>query len=337
MTLSQGPLVSVVIPAYNAAETIDETLDSVRAQTYFNLEIIVVDDGSVDETASRVERHCAEDPRVRLLRQPNQGVAVARNTGIADTTGDYIAPVDADDLWHPVKIQRQMDAMAVGGDDMGLVYTWYAQIDERSQITSLSERPIDEGDVLQRMCRGNLIGNGSSPLMRRQAVLEAGGYDWTLRDREAQGCEDLKLYLQIAEKYKFAVIPEYLTGYRQFADSMSGNPRRMMRSYDLAMDAVREKYPHYARDFQIGKSWTLHWYCKAMIRNSRWIDAVWLVRSMFGNDPYYALGLCIRAPIKSLPRFGVALVRRIRGYLSPERQPPPDTRFPSGITIPSRY
>jgi len=334
MTLSPRLLVSVIIPAYNAAQTIDETLNSVRAQTYSNLEIIVVDDGSMDETILRVERHCAEDSRVRLLKQSNQGVAVARNTGIANAIGEYIAPVDADDLWHPIKIQRQMDAMVVD-DDIGLVYTWYVQIDEKCRIISASERPIDEGDVLQRMCRGNLIGNGSSPLMRRRVVLEMGGYDKTLRDRQAQGCEDLKLYFQIAEKYKFAVIPEYLTGYRQFEGSMSGDPIRMMRSYDMVMAPFREKYPHYARYFQIGKSETLRWYFRAMIKNSRWKDAVKLARMMFENDPYFVLESGIRVPFKNLRHLRVILFRRIRDHLSPGKQRTSGSRFPFDITISS--
>src|SRR6476660_90490 len=97
-------LVSVVVPAYNAEKTILETICSVRAQTYRNLDIVVVDDGSVDGTPGIVERHARTDSRVRLIRQANLGVAAARNRGIAEARADYIAPIDADDLWESTKI-----------------------------------------------------------------------------------------------------------------------------------------------------------------------------------------------------------------------------------------
>lgn len=93
--MSDLDLVTVVIPAYNAAATIDETLLSVRSQSHRRLEILVVDDGSKDATAHIVQRHCAEDSRIRLIRQRNSGVAAARNRGVAEATGDFVAPIDA--------------------------------------------------------------------------------------------------------------------------------------------------------------------------------------------------------------------------------------------------
>jgi len=307
----QAPLVSIVVPAYNAESTIDETLYSVRWQTYAKLEIIVVDDGSTDSTAAHVLRNCTEDARVRLIRQPNQGLAAARNAGIASASSDYIAPVDADDLWHPAKIERQIAAMMAGGGEVGLVYTWYALIDEKSQITSSNPGPVDEGDVLQRMCRGNLIGNGSSPLMLRQAILEAGGYDSTLQDRLAQGCEDWKLYFQIAEKYKFAVIADHLTGYRQLPGSMSSNVPRMMRSYDMVMDSFLKKYPQYADDFRMGKSETLYWYLMQALRSSRWQDARMVARMMMKHDALFMLvRVCVKIPFKYLRRLSISKISR---------------------------
>src|SRR5260221_13860612 len=89
-------LVSVIIPAYNAQATLDETLNSVRSQTHRNLEIVVVDDGSTDDTAIVAQRHSAVDSRVHIIRQDNAGVAAARNAGIAATSGRYVAPIDAD-------------------------------------------------------------------------------------------------------------------------------------------------------------------------------------------------------------------------------------------------
>jgi glycosyltransferase involved in cell wall biosynthesis len=111
------PLVSVIIPAYNASVTIERTLRSVLAQTHGHLEIIVVDDGSIDDTAAIVERISREDPRIILLQQPNQGVATARNVSIDHARGEFIAPLDADDIWHPSKIEKQIAVIKGGRSD----------------------------------------------------------------------------------------------------------------------------------------------------------------------------------------------------------------------------
>src|SRR5439155_4413373 len=102
------PLVTVVIAAFNAMAHIEETCLSALRQTYRSLEVIVVDDGSTDETSRIVQRLAASDSRVRLIRQQNRGVAAARNAGIAAASGEFIAPLDADDLWDSTKIERQV-------------------------------------------------------------------------------------------------------------------------------------------------------------------------------------------------------------------------------------
>ena len=102
------PLVSVVMPAWNAEATIVEALRSVAAQTYRDLEIIIVDDGSTDATAALAKEFCASDPRARTVRRSNGGPAAARNLGIAEARGEWIALIDADDVWHPTKIEKQL-------------------------------------------------------------------------------------------------------------------------------------------------------------------------------------------------------------------------------------
>ena len=119
----QPPLVSVLVPAYNAAKTIGETLASACSQTHARLEIIVVDDGSVDETARLVLQAASEDPRIRLVKQANAGVATARNTALAHATGEFVAPLDADDVWRPTKIERQLKRI-LGNSNVGMVYCW---------------------------------------------------------------------------------------------------------------------------------------------------------------------------------------------------------------------
>src|ERR1700678_4116600 len=105
--LNHDPLVSVILPVYNGAEVVGPELESTLSQTYQNLEILVIDDGSTDGTPAILDLYAARDARIRVLSQANSGVARARNRGIAEAHGDFIAPPDADDLWDPTKIDCQ--------------------------------------------------------------------------------------------------------------------------------------------------------------------------------------------------------------------------------------
>lgn len=241
--MSGGPLVSVVIPAYNAESTLDETLRSVRGQTHESLEIIVVDDGSADSTRTVAERHAATDARVQVLHQPNAGVAAARNAGWRHARSPFIAFVDADDLWAPTKIEKQLAALLAGGDRIGLVYCWFARIDHASRIVGLHDGPLWQGDVREPILRSNFIGNGSSVLMRREALVAAGGFDAGLQARGAHGCEDYLLYFRVAEACHFALVPERLVGYRHLPHNMSSNRPRMLRSWMLVHDEMIARRP----------------------------------------------------------------------------------------------
>src|SRR5437879_4873848 len=223
-------LVSVVIPAYNASPTIDETLRSVRSQSHGELEIIVVDDGSTDDTVAVAQRHAARDPRITILRQCNAGVAAARNAGWQAARADFIAFIDADDLWTRYKIERQLHAMIAGGTRTGLVYSWYAWIDAKSRVSVRSDPIFHAGEVLDYLFQGNFVGNGSSALVRREALVAANGFESGLRASGAQGCEDLLFYCRVAEGYHFAVVPEYHIGYRYLPNNMSSDMTRMFRS-----------------------------------------------------------------------------------------------------------
>jgi len=236
------PLVSVLIPAFNAQQTIAESLRSAQRQTYAELEIIVVDDGSTDETPNIVSRFGEQDPRIVLIRQANTGVAVARNTALANSKGSLIAPLDADDLWHPQKIERQVANLHPAPDDVGLDYCWFVDIDTDSLVTRCYESRF-QGDIYCPLILGNFIGNSSVPLIRRALLEEIGGWEPGLRSADAQGCEDWLLYLQIAERARVVLSPAFLVGYRQLPQAMSRNVGQMTRSYEMTMSYARTKRP----------------------------------------------------------------------------------------------
>ena len=237
----RAPLVSVIIAAYNAAPFIAETCRSAMRQTYPHLEIIVVDDGSTDDT-SQVVATLAE-PRIRLIRQENRGVAAARNRAIADAFGEFIAPLDADDVWDPTKIDQEVRAIEAAGPEAGLAYCWWAWIDAQGRVLDRSPRWQVEGDVLERLVEVNFTGNASVPLYRRSVLDRVGGYDESLRDRQCQGCEDWDLALRVAGVSRVAVVHAVLVGYRRRSDSMSAACETMWRSRASVMEALARRQP----------------------------------------------------------------------------------------------
>ncbi|MGH9173963.1 MAG: glycosyltransferase family 2 protein [Vicinamibacterales bacterium] len=241
------PLVSVVIAAFNAQAFIEQTCVSVLEQTYPSLEVIVVDDGSTDNTSEVVSSLARSDPRLRLIRQQNLGVAVARNTGIQAASGEFIAPLDADDLWAPTKIECQVRSLQRGGSGTGLSYCWWAWIDSNGRVLDRSPRWRIEGRVLQSLVEVNFTGSASVPLYRRSCIEELGGYSVNLRDQGCQGCEDWDLALRVAERYAVAVVPEVLVGYRRRTDSMSAQCETMWQSQMQVMAALAARQPSVSR------------------------------------------------------------------------------------------
>lgn len=280
--------VSVVIPAFNAERWVDETLRSVRAQTHRALEIVVVDDGSRDRTAAIVEAHARLDPRLRLVRQENAGVAAARNRGVAETSAAFVAPVDADDLWAPTKIERQLERFQALGEATALVYTRYALIDAESRIVHLDRKPAVEGDALAAMCLANVVGNGSGAMMRRRALVEAGGYDAGLRAAGAQGCEDYKLYFHIAERHRFGFVDDWLTGYRDLPDNMSSDLGQMLRSRDLCVAGFRPRHPDRAGLFDRGRMRLMRFNLTRALRAGRPRAAATILNDMLAASPLLA-------------------------------------------------
>jgi glycosyltransferase involved in cell wall biosynthesis len=270
---------------FNAERTISATLKSICGQTHRALDIVVVDDGSTDGSAAAVEAWRARDPRVRLVRQSNEGVAAARNKGAASTDAGFLAFADADDLWAPTKIEYQLAALKEGGEAAGAVYCWFATIDQADRTVSFGPHPLAEGQILEELCAVNMVGNGSTLMARRSAFEKAGGYDATLRARGAEGAEDFLICLRLAEHTKFAVVPRYLVGYRRVPGSLSTRYLRMFRSMEFALSEYRERFPDYAPSIDQHLQNFRHWYAWGALRDRKMADAVVLVAECLAARP----------------------------------------------------
>jgi glycosyltransferase involved in cell wall biosynthesis len=238
--------ISVVIPAYNAARWVAEAVDSALAQTLPPSQIIVVDDGSTDDTAA-VLRPYAERRVVTYLLQPNSGVAAARNAGIAAATGELIAFLDADDAWHPRKLELQADVLAQRPELAMLgtaVYEWplparaaapdpLAATDDQTGPGPFRE--IAWSALIVRNCFTT-----SSIVVRRSALAAAAG-DAPPFDPELHGPEDYDLWLRLAERFHVAILASPLTGYREVPGSLGKRARTMEAGVHRILRKVDER------------------------------------------------------------------------------------------------
>jgi glycosyltransferase involved in cell wall biosynthesis len=314
------PKVGVIVPMYNAAATIDATLESVCAQSYRNLDIVVVDDGGTDASAQIVEARIARDPRIRLVRKLNGGVATARNFGAAATDAPYLAFVDSDDLWAPDKIAAQMAALAEDPDVPALVYCSYIHIDGDGRAFPGLTHHAFEGRVLHDLYRSNFVGNGSSMLMPREIFDHVGGFDPGLRAQKAQGCEDLLFLLRAAEAYPFRVVPRYFVGYRVTQENMSSDTLQMLRSFDLVRGKFQDKDPSSQAKWDEHRYGMILWLAMRNLAANRVGSSLGLVRLLFAADP---MRTCLMAPDllrifvrAKLPRWVKTTLRRLRPGLT---------------------
>lgn len=208
---SPDPLVSIVIPAYNRADTIARAIESVLAQDYPRLEVIVVDDGSTDATQGVVGGFA--DPRIRLARQANAGVSAARNRGIAEARGELVAFLDSDDEWLPGKVSAQVALFQRASPRLGLVYTGFSSVAADGSATMHQAR--HRGWIYRDLLARNVVtGCGSTSMFRRAALELVGGFDPSMPANE-----DYDLVLRAARFFEADCVAAPLARYHDAADA----------------------------------------------------------------------------------------------------------------------
>ncbi len=249
------PIISVVIPAYNAENTILETIASVRQQTFSDFELIVINDGSTDGTLELL--HSIKDNRLQIFSYENGGLSIARNRGIAHATGEFISFLDADDLWSPDKLESQLAALQQR-PEAGVAYSWTYFMEEKEGERSFHpcEPVFFEGNVYAELLVKNFIASGSNVLIRRQAVESVGEFD-----PKCEGTADWDYWLRLAAGWPFIAIPKLQVFYRRSSSSMSSKVEKMKKE---ALVVLEKAYQVAPQSFQHLKKKSLAWiyqYC----------------------------------------------------------------------------
>lgn len=209
------PSISVIVPAYNASRTIQETIESVFNQTCSDFELLVINDGSQDTTAEIVSN--IQDPRLKLFSYSNAGVSAARNRGLAKASGEFVAFLDADDLWTPDKLAAQLAALQAN-PQAAVAYSWVDNIDESGHFLSSGWHICASGDIHAQLLMGNFIQSCSNNLIRREALSTVGGFEESLSP-----AEDWDIWLRLASRYPFVALPQIHVLYRRSGNSASSN------------------------------------------------------------------------------------------------------------------
>lgn len=225
--MTKAPAVSVVIPAYNAAWCVARAIDSVLAQSFRDFELIVVDDGSTDDTAAVLAGYAS---KLRVVGQPNGGMSSARNAGIRAASGRYLAFLDADDRWLPEKLARQIVLLEARPDLAFCAATARLEDSEGRPVGEWRGRGGSPATLSEVFAQHAAVAGGASAVVaRRQLVADLGGFDETLA-----GAEDTDLWIRLAACGDFACIDEPLVVVLRRAGSVSRN-RDAMRCGALAM------------------------------------------------------------------------------------------------------
>ena len=318
---------SIIVPAFNVQSTLTDTLNTLLAQTYHNFEIVIVDDGSTDETA-KIASAFAKDSRVRVIRQVNRGLAGARNSGIAAAKGEVIGFCDSDDLWLPEKLARHVAHLETN-PHVGISYSGSALMDDDGRLTGQAQRPklteVSTADIFKR----NPIGNGSAVMIRR-VVLDAIAFNppneptrnWYF-DETFRQSEDIECWLRISlsTDWAFEGIPGLLTLYRINAGGLSAATERQLANWERMVSKLTPLNPaFFAVNSPIARAYQLRYLNRRAVSDldgPRAIDLSrkWLAQSKLPLLEEPAKSIVTLCATVALSIFGPATLKRTMGFV----------------------
>jgi len=227
--------ISVIIPSYNSEKTIKKTIESVLNQSFSDLELIVINDGSKDSTLEIISNF--QDSRIKIFSFENSGGNISRNRGLKYAGGKFVSFLDADDIWTADKLASQLQALQ---ENLGakVAYSWTDSIDENGKILLSGMHITVNGDVYEKLLVSNFLENGSNPLILREAIIELGGFDESLN-----AAQDWDMWLRLASKFDFVCVPCVQILYRISPNSVSCNLLRQEKSCLQVLERAYKKRP----------------------------------------------------------------------------------------------
>ena len=259
------PQISVIIPAYNAEQTILKTIESVRQQTFSDFEIIVINDGSKDKTLELLQT--IQDQRLKVFSYENGGLCTARNRGISHATGEFIAFLDADDLWTADKLELQLTALQQNSQ-AGVAYSWtcFMDVDEQGKASSFLPSPKYSfaGNVYQNLLVSDFVHSGSNTLIRREAIESVGEFDSV-----CTGCADWDYWMRLSVRWQFVVVAKYQILYRRTHGSMSSKVEVMRKEALIAIEKAYQAAPPELQYLKTHSMTSFHSYCASLYLQHR--------------------------------------------------------------------
>jgi len=248
------PFVSIILPTYNRAYILSRSIDSVLNQTYDNFELIIVDDGSTDNTQEIVNSF--DDIRIRYLQnEENKGVSSALNIGIRFSSGDFISFQGSDDIWKPNKLYKELEKFKTANNEVGIVYSRVCQIkSNKKKYVPDSNVVKKEGSIHQDLLKGNFV-NGLS-CIRRECFEKVGLFDENLHS-----LEDWELYLRISKYFLFNYVNETLVIASLGDDNLSVDPKTYINSAKLILKKHNNDFIKDRIALAINYSYIGSWYC----------------------------------------------------------------------------
>jgi glycosyltransferase involved in cell wall biosynthesis len=271
-TVAPLPSVTVIIPCFNQARYLRSAIESVHTQTHQPEEVIVVDDGSTDDTAA-----VAELMGARVLRQTNQGVSATRNAGLAQAQGELLVFLDADDVLLPTALEREAAALAERPDTAAVV-TRCEAMDEGGNPIPVVHHPIDPANLYRDWLARNFVWTPGAAMFRRDALRAIGGFA-----RDLGPAADFAIYLRLARDGRMVLIDGAAVRYRQHAASMSRDPVLMLRVTTKALAREASAGPLWVRQevWRARRTWC-SWYGEQIVEDvrNRWRDGTWTARDL---------------------------------------------------------
>lgn len=271
--MAPGTLVTIISPVYNVERYLAETLEAVLAQTHREFEYLVVDDGSTDETLEIARRHAAQDHRIRILQGAHAGSSAARNLGIREARGEYIAFCDGDDRWLPTFLETSLAVLEAAPPEVGATFCAFDHIDEHGRAGAKTQRaePGDY-DAARTLAAHCPQGNGSCLLLRRRCFDEAGLFDEALFN-----CVDFDMWMRIhlgSSSPLFRYVPDVLVQWRTRPGAISSDESKRVSG----LDEIFRRYSHVLAPDQVARAYTwpavLGWYSGMDEVASRWTARV---------------------------------------------------------------